>query len=297
MKQGRTRWLAMIGVVAVVAVAGWYVGSQANRGGDDAQPSGAQTATEVYRDIGARVLKVNAEQRIIRLDHERIKGFMNAMTMDLVVADRVDLSTVEWGAHVRFDLAHVNGSYKVVAIRPDKGSSPNPDPQGASTETIDPLERGDRVPDLTLYDASGRRFKLREMTPERKLITFFYVRCPIETYCPTQSRELADLQSRLSKSGSDVHLVSLTLDGSHDGPGVLADYAERFGVDASRWTLAGGEDPVAVRRFADRAGARVRADREGYQIDHALIGLRIEGSRIVDRVFGIKSIVEMAEGM
>lgn len=297
MVHNQTSWLMTALVVAAVATAGWYVGSRAGHPEAATQDRTASNAG-IYRHIGARVLDIDTETRTIKLDHERIEGFMDAMTMDLKAADSADLAAVEVGQRVRFDLARVDGSYKVVAIQPDTQSSSSPTAQRATPEEpVDPLERGDIVPDLALYDTKGERFGLHEMKPERKLITFFYVRCPIETYCPTQSRRLADLQQQLAKAGSDVHLVSLTLDGGHDGPAVLADYAERFGADPARWTLAGGEDAAAVRRFANRAGARVRAEQEGYQIDHALVGLRVEGNRIIDRVFGIESIVKMAEGM
>src|SRR5690606_13290431 len=102
----------------------------------------------------------------------------------------------------------------------------------------DPLGRGDLVPDLVLLDTQGQPFRLREMKQRQKLITFFYARCPLKTFCPAQSARLARLQRHLADTGSDVHLLSLTLDAEHDRPDVLAGYAERFNADPARWTLA-----------------------------------------------------------
>jgi protein SCO1/2 len=153
------------------------------------------------------------------------------------------------------------------------------------------------MPNLTLYDTSGRRFQLREMKSKSKRITFSYVRCLLQSYCPAQSQKLAALQHRLDKTGSDVHLVSLTLYAEHDDAKVLANYANRFNADPARWTLAGGNNPEALRRFAHRAGARVREYEDNFQIDHALVGLRVEGDRIVDRVYGLHSIAEIATVM
>ena len=296
MLTGNARWLTTLVALVIVALGGWYLGSRFNQAPPQESHQQQDAApTEIYRSIGATVVKVDVESRTVTLDHERIEGFMDAMTMDLPAAESANLANLQPGDRVRFDLALVGGTYKVVGIWHDTDEAG--DAASQATEPVDPLEPGEFVPDLTLYDATGRRFQLHDMQPRRMVITFFYARCPIPTYCPKQSQELAKLQEQLAESDSDVHLLSLTLDSDHDVADVLADYADRYGVDSERWTLAGGEDPTAVRRFANRAGARVQSDAQGYEIDHALIGLRVEGNRIVDRVFGLNSIMQMASGM
>ena len=294
---GKVRWIAAVGVIVLVAAGGWLIGNRFNGSNPDAESNDTQGAP-VYRDIAGRVVEVHADTRMIRMDHEKIEGFMDAMVMDLKVADSVELDAVSENQTVRFDLARIGDTYKIAKIRsadPDTTES-NPD-AGAASKPANPLGPGDRVPDLTLYDTNGQRFQFRQMKPKSKLITFFYVRCPLQDYCPAQSRKLAELQEKLDKTGSDVHLVSLTLDAEHDDAQVLADYANRFDADPDRWTLAGGQNPEALRRFAHRAGARVREYDDNFQIDHALVGLRVEGDRIVDRVYGLQSIAEMATGM
>lgn len=293
----KARWIAAACVVVLVVAGGWLIGGQFN--GSNADAESADTgAAPVYRDIAGRIVEVRADTRTVKIDHEKIEGFMDAMVMDLKVAESVKLNEVSANQTVRFDLARIGDTYKIADIR-----SADPDTiesnagAAAASQPANPLGPGDRVPDLTLYDTNGQRFQFREMTPKSKLITFFYVRCPLQNYCPAQSRKLAELQDKLEKSGSDVHLVSLTLDAEHDDAQVLADYAKRFDADPDRWTLAGGKDPEALRRFAHRAGGRVREYDDNVQIDHALVGLRVEGNRIVDRVYGLQSIAEMATGM
>lgn len=290
------RWviggLVVIGVVAL----GWYAGQRL--GSPSSEPSSGpdgEEGGEIYEDVAGRVIDVDPEQSTLEVHHERIEGFMESMVMDLQVAESVSLASVEPGDAIRFDLAHTGNTYEVVGIRPDDGTGKNP--AGARKTPDNPLERGDRVPDLALFDTEGERFQLREMEAERKVITFFYVRCPLKDFCPAQSNRMGELQDELERSGSDVHLLSLSLDSGHDDAEVLADYAERFGADSSRWTLAGGVDPEAVREFARRAGAGVERQEDSFEIDHALIGLRVDGDRIVDRVYGLQSIAKMVRRM
>jgi hypothetical protein len=63
------------------------------------------------------------------------------------------------------------------------------------------------------------------------------------------------------------------------------------------WTPAGGEDPESIRRFARRAGAQIQVQPGDYQIDHALIAVRIDGNRIVDRVYGLTAIEQLLRNM
>jgi protein SCO1 len=286
-------------VVAMVVAVGWYAGAHLGGSSSGGQPaSGIRTEGEIYEDVAGRVMDVAPSEGILKVHHERIEGFMEAMVMDLQVADSVDLESVQRGAEIRFDLAQVDDTYKVVAIRPDeRAEAGNADPTRRTRAPDNPLDRGDRVPDLALFDAQGNRFQLREMREARKVITFFYVRCPLEDFCPAQSNRLAELQGELEQSGSDVHLVSLSLDSDHDDSAVLAEYARRFGADPARWTLAGGVDPGAVREFAKRVGAGVERQDDSFLIDHALVGLRVEGDRMVDRAYGLESISRMVRGM
>ncbi len=230
------------------------------------------------------------------VDHEPIDGFMPAMVMDLPLADPREVGRFSAGDEVIFDLVQIGGEYRAVMLREGNGAGGLAVAQDDHAPVAS-LGPGDLVPDLELYDPSGERFHLREMEPRHRVITFFYVRCPLQDYCPTQSLRLSQLQRQMAESPTEVHLVSLTLDAEHDRPEVLADYANRFQADSERWTLAGADDAEAVRDFAHRAGGRITRHEAQGQIDHALIGLRVDGDRIVDVVYGLDAIESMVMTM
>src|SRR5690606_35129082 len=112
-----------------------------------------------------------------------------------------------------------------------KADDPPSATRPADSPRIDALGRGDLLPDLALYDTQGKALSLHGLPARHKVITFFYARCPHDQFCPAQARKLATLQTYLNAAGRDIHLVSLTLDAAHDGPQVLAGYAERFKID------------------------------------------------------------------
>ncbi|MEX2670742.1 MAG: SCO family protein [Phycisphaeraceae bacterium] len=293
--QSSTRWIVSALVIVAAIAVGWYLGSRVNE--DPETPPGAADSTEptgeVHRDVAGRVVRVDAEEGMFRVDHEEIEGFMAAMVMDIDVVDPAELEGLEPGDEVLFDLARIGNTYKAIRIRRVDDDGSVPAPSDTEAPPADPLGSGDLVPNLNLYDAQGQPFNLHDLEPRHKVVTFFYARCPLETFCPAQSQQLAELQGQLDQSGSELHLLSLTLDAEHDGASVLQGYAERFEADPSRWTLASGDDPEAIRDFAHRAGARILPQSDSYQIDHALVALRLDGNRIVDRVYGLDAIETM----
>ncbi len=291
------RWFRPVLMVTVCVALGWYIGSRSGQTPDAETSAPGESSFTVYRNIGAQIVRLDPEVNSITVDHEEIPGFMRAMVMDLKVDSSVKLASFKPGDAIRFDLARVNGVYQIVYIRPASPNEETVDSTAAAVPAEPPLERGDLVPDIELINAKGEPFRLRAMAPRRKVITFFYARCPLKDFCPAQAERLAELQKFLASSGSDVHLLSLTLDGEHDGPDILSGYAERFGADPARWTLAGSKHPEQIRSFADRAGGEVRKHADGKSIDHALIAVRVDGDRIVDRVYGLAAIEKLLRQM
>ena len=65
------------------------------------------------------------------------------------------------------------------------------------------------------------------------IASFIFTRCPLS--CPRITTVMKGLQERLA--GTDVQLVSLSVDPEHDTPEVLADYARTL---RRRRRIAGG---------------------------------------------------------
>lgn len=280
-------------MLAVAILVGWFLGSRVGGGApDDTALATGDGGTQIYREIGGTIVRVAPEDGVMTVDHEAIGDLMPAMVMDIQLAVPDELAAFSPGDEITFDLLLMENSIQAVRLRPADGAE-----SSEEAAPVDPLGRGDLVPDLELYDAAGNHFRLASMEPRNRIITFFYARCPLQDFCPAQSQQLARLQQEITPSDGSVHLVSLTLDAENDTPEVLAEYAERFRADPSRWTIAGGSDGEAIRRFAHRAGARIQRDESGPWIDHALVALRVDGDRIVDFVYGLEAMEALVEAM
>lgn len=296
-----TRLIVIASVVGLAILVGWRVGRYAGNDNpsDHAQPA---AAPGTFPNVGGKIVKIMLEEGIVTVDHEEIKGFMPAMVMDLKVAEPRELAGLNPGQAIRFDLVKLKGQYLMVRIRPassvEERQVPDSHSPSASPQTgVNPLERGDQVPDLLLTDSQGKEFRLRDLPMRHKLVTFFYTRCPLDNFCPAQSRRLSQLQKWIDEQQIELHLVSLTLDAGHDNAGVLSSYAEHFAADPARWTIAGGGNPAAIRDFANRVGARVQPEQSGFRIDHALVAVRLDGDRIVDFAYGLDAMERLVRGM
>ena len=99
--------------------------------------------------------------------------------------------------------------------------------------------------DGPLLDQAGRLVRLpKDVIGERiAVVNFVYTACT--TVCPISSASLAQLQERLGAVvGSEVVLVSITVDPVRDTPQRLRDYAGRFGAREGWVWLTGAKRDV-----------------------------------------------------
>lgn len=94
--------------------------------------------------------------------------------------------------------------------------------------------------DFTLTNWTGAAVTRADLQGKYLVVNFLFTGCSLT--CPVVNGYMADIQ-RLTAPGSDVKLVSLTVDPRHDTPAVLAKYASRFGAESNRWYfLTGNQD-------------------------------------------------------
>lgn len=120
-------------------------------------------------------------------------------------------------------LAGSSGSGSAVAVAPD------------SPESFGP------VPEFQLVDQLGRSVTRDTLLGRPFVLAAIFSRCTGP--CPSISANMADLQRRLE--GTDVRLVSISVDPEYDSSEVLSDYGAAWGADPERWLfLTGGEEAV-----------------------------------------------------
>ena len=98
------------------------------------------------------------------------------------------------------------------------------------------------VPDFSLTERSGSVIHAGDLDGAVWIAGFIFTRCP--DVCPALTARMADLQKALAGSPA-IHLVSISVDPTHDTPEVLRGYAERAGAKDDWLFLTGPRDQVA----------------------------------------------------
>src|SRR5262249_28128506 len=110
---------------------------------------------------------------------------------------------------------------------------------GPSARSLGPLQ---------LEERSGRLVSGEDLADRVVIASFIFTRCPLS--CPRISAVMKDLQRRLA--GTEVLLVSFSVDPEHDTPAVLSDYAQRFGALPDRWWFLTGPKAAIYALIRDR---------------------------------------------
>lgn len=220
-------------------------------------------------EIKGKVISVDRAKGEVALNHEEVKGYMAAMTMDFPVRDAEALKVMEPGDQVQaFLVIGDDASYWLENPVITKGLAGDPStPPAGSNEP----QTGVELPDVKLVNQDGRPLSPAQFKGRSLVVNFIYTRCPLPDQCPLLSANFARLNSAiLADEGlrKRVHLLSVTLDPEYDKPAVLKGYGGTYaGGKFGNWDFATG-DPAEVRRFAEFFGLTYKA--EGDQVIHSL---------------------------
>jgi protein SCO1/2 len=262
------------------------------------RPRAKETATapaapaEKRYPLTGVVVKVDPARGALLVQHDEIKGFMPAMTMEFKVS-KGDLAIAREDQHIRADLVDRPDGYYLEKIWPDDVATQRALDAAAKALAQDTSMRGkeayreigENLPEFTLLDQEGRAVPASRLRGKQIVLNFIFTRCPIATMCPAATERMARLQKAAREAGAkNFELVSISLDPEYDTPGVLKEYAQLRGLDTSNWSFLTGPD-AAVRQLLAQLG--VIREFEGATIKHTLATVLInEEGRISFRVDG-----------
>jgi protein SCO1/2 len=230
--------------------------------------TGCQKAPERRFDLKGNVISVDKEHRQVTIAHEKIKGFMDAMTMPFNVKEDWALEALAPGQAVEAILVVQADRSWIEGIRISKTVSTS-DP----VNTILPPQRGDEIPNFELLNQDNRRIKLSQYRGRPLLLTFVYTRCPLPEFCPRTSKNFSEIYREVQSSlpaAKKPHLLTISFDTDYDTPAVLRDYARRYmnPVSFENWEFATGTIEE-IRKITTYFGLVYR--KESDQIVHSMV--------------------------
>lgn len=106
------------------------------------------------------------------------------------------------------------------------------------------------IPDAEVFNQDGRKIRFYSDLVKDKVVIVSFVFTSCALICPMQGESLSKLQAKLGERlGSEVHLISISLDPEADTPERLRTWGLKFGARPG-WTLVTGKkseiDKVAV---------------------------------------------------
>jgi protein SCO1/2 len=265
-------------------------------------PTACQPLPEKQEFVAHGVIKgVIANGKGVRIEHDDIPGFMQAMTMDFEVKDPALLARVQLEEEITFTLEKTSTSLYIVALT--RVSPSQEEAEAATTRDNEPVAQEESSPEptttefipypaanFTLTDQDGRPFSLSDARGKIVLLDFIFTRCPGP--CPLLSLKFSQLQKKLGERlGKDVFLLSVSIDPKHDTPRVLKDYAERYEANLAGWKFLTGSTRDIILT-ATAFGADYKAGAEGI-VDHRLLTCIIDkNGQVVKEFTGTNHTVE-----
>jgi protein SCO1/2 len=254
----------------------------------------AARPAEVRHPLTGVILKVEAEQGVLIVQHEEIKGYMPAMTMELAVGPE-ELAVARAGRRIRADLVEgADGVYRLERIWPDDASTEAKAVAAAALQLRQDThtrgrhpyrEVGEVTPDFALLDQDGRVVQMARFRGKQVLLNFIFTRCPVATMCPAATAKMITVQRLAREAGvGNLELISITLDPAHDTPAVLHAYAAIRGIDTGNFSFLTGPTQ-AIRDLLAQFG--ISTQFQGDILQHTLATVLIApDGRIAHRTDG-----------
>ncbi|HQZ95369.1 MAG TPA: SCO family protein [Pyrinomonadaceae bacterium] len=240
-------------------------------------PGPASASAKRY-PIKGKVVSVDKAAKKAKIDHERVEGYMEPMTMDFPIHADWAWDELTPGAEIKGDLVVDNAAKEpywienIGIIAAAKPGQPVPE----INENFAQVEK--EVPEFTLTNQDGKKFSLKDYRGKALAITFIYSRCPLPDYCIKMSTAFSDLALQLNTDPEfkdKIRLLSISFDPENDSPEKLRSYGIGYlgkgaKPDFTVWQLAVGAD-AEVRKIADFFGLRYEVDaNDKTQINHSL---------------------------
>jgi len=200
----------------------------------------AGTNPQIYQVKGL-IKELLPEKKKVKIAHEDIPGYMEAMTMMLDVRDARELGGLQPGDTVTFRMLVTEDDGWIDQLKKIDGPRTPLPPEPSSfrrVRDVEPLAVGDKMADYTFTNTLGRVVRISDFKGQALAFTFIFTRCPFPTFCPRLSSNFESAQQLLkamSGGPTNWHMLSITIDPDYDTPERLKEYSTRYHADPQHW--------------------------------------------------------------
>ena len=248
---------------------------------DTPQKTSATSQVFVVRGV---VQEVPSDKKHATIRHEKIPGYMAAMTMDFSVKDTNALNGISPGDEVTFHLVVTENDDWIEQLQVLAKTNVVAAPTWRVVESE--LNVGDALPDYEFTGEDGKVFHFADFRGRAVAFTFFFTSCPLPEFCPRMNKNFAEARKLLTadtNAPTNWELLSISFDPGFDTPQMISGYATFYrGGDADRWRFA-------VASTNTLAGLAPKVDlnfrREAGSISHNLRTVVLDGGGKIFKQF------------
>jgi protein SCO1/2 len=281
----------MFRVLSVLTVGVALLATGCGPSADSSRPASVAVSTNQrsYQVKGV-VLEVLPAEKTVRIKHEEVPGYMQAMTMPFEVRDVTELAGLGPGDPVMFRLTVTDTDGWIDQIR-KTGARTNVLPTTGPlrlVRDVDPLNVGDVLPEYHFTNQLGVPFSTSQFKGQVLAINFIFTRCPFAPYCPQTAKYFSEIQQRLlalPNAPANWHLLTISFDPEFDTPEVLKAYADNYHADPQRWTFATGA-LIDITAICDQFGLTFFRDEPSALPQHTLRTVVIDPAGRVQTIIG-----------
>jgi protein SCO1/2 len=265
----------VVAMVVALGLAGTGLSCRQDRAAVPPPPTAVVPATNphLYQVKGV-VKELEPEKRKVKITHEEIPGYMEAMTMLFDVKDARELEGLQPGDTVSFRMIVTEADGWIDQVKKIDGPRtplPTTDPAiFRRVREVDPLVVGDALPDYTFTNSAGQVVRLSDYKGQALAFTFIFTRCPFPTFCPRLNADFAEAQAKLKSlpdGPTNWHLLSITIDPAYDTPQRLAEYATLYHPDTAHWDFVTG-DLTDITAIGEQFGLQFWREKPNEPINH-----------------------------
>jgi protein SCO1 len=222
--------------------------------------------------------------RVAVIAHEKIPGYMDAMTMPFNVKKPSELKGIQPGDTLAFRLSVTETDDWIDQIKKVGSRATPASPALPATEVANQLVPGALLPDCILTNQDGRMIHTSDYRGQALAFTFFFSRCPLPSFCPRMNNNLSAAQRVLRPDATHTNwqLLSISFDPGFDTPERLKNFASFQQADPYHWDFASSSRAV-VKELGGAFGLQFW--QENGSISHNLRTVVVNAAGRVQKVF------------
>ena len=177
-------------------------------------------------EVTGVIINKDIPNRIMKIDHDKIEGFMEPMIMDLSVHNKVNMNKIEIMDSVSFNLiitedSHYTINFKKLGVRDTNNNNNNNDGYLREDDIYSAKQPGEKFNNVTFSKLNNTIYTLYDSNKDFIIISYIFSRCPIPNMCPaviSKNQFLADS----FKNNTNIEFLLISFDHIYDTPEVLS---------------------------------------------------------------------------